>query len=229
REDKAKLCFLRRARRRLHLGQIHPHGLAWDRLEDLRTLAMLRGGVHEGERMLHLFWRLNFLLLSGATNSFEMYREAGALATELDPSWNTRSKELMTLYRKAKAYEAGETVELGGKKYPPLYTPKNDTLINLFRISDEEQRRLRTIISTDLAKERDRERAEARRRAAGAIDRATYEANSLSRRKPWEALGMSRRTWYRVGKPMPPESGTSPSVLLMAKPRAVGPHRRRRE
>jgi len=99
------------------------------------------------------------------------------------------------------------------KKYPPLYTPKNDTLINLFRISDEEQRRLRTIISTDLAKERHRKRDEARRRAAGAIDRATYEANSLSRRKPWEALGMSRRTWYRVGKPMPPESGTSPCVL----------------
>src|SRR5690606_12801147 len=80
-------------------------------------------------------------------------------------------------------------------------------------ISDEEQRRLRTIISTDLAKERHRKRDEARRRAAGAIDRATYEANSLSRRKPWEALGMSRRTWYRVGKPMPPESGTSPCVL----------------
>lgn len=187
--------------------------LAWDRLEDLRKLAGLRGGVREGERMMHLFWRLNFLLLSGATNSREMYYEAAALAQELDPAWNARSKELMTLYAKAKAFEAGEKVTLGGKEYCPLYTPKNDTLISLFRITDEEQRQLRTIVSTDIAKERHREREKARRRAAGAIDRATYEANSLSRRKPWEALGMSRASWYRAGKPMPPADETSPCVL----------------
>lgn len=215
--------------------------LAWDRLEDLRTLAMLRGGVHEGERMLHLFWRLNFLLLSGATNSFEMYREAGALATELDPSWNTRSKELMTLYGKAKAYEAGETVELGGKKYPPLYTPKNDTLINLFRISDEEQRRLRTIISTDLAKERHRKRDEARRRAAGAVDRETYLETANAKQAQAQALREQGLTIRAIAQQMGVSVGSvsgylkaaknvqSPCVLLMAKPRAVGPHRRRRE
>ena len=33
--------------------------------------------------------------------------------------------------------------------------------------------------------------------------REQYEAESLSRTKPWEKLGMSRRTWYRRGKPMP--------------------------
>ena len=32
--------------------------------------------------------------------------------------------------------------------------------------------------------------------------RAEYEANSLTRSKPWEALGMSRATWYRKGKPL---------------------------
>jgi predicted DNA-binding transcriptional regulator AlpA len=31
--------------------------------------------------------------------------------------------------------------------------------------------------------------------------RAEYLANSLSRSKPWEALGVSRATWYRMGKP----------------------------
>ncbi len=190
--------------------------LAWDRLEDLRRLAELRGGVIEGERMLHLFWRLNFLLLSGATNSAQMYHEAAALARELDSSWNYRSKELMTLYARAKQYEAGEKVEFGGRQFAPLYTPRNDTLINLFQITDNEQRALRTLISQDMAKERDRERHTARRRAAGAVDRATYEANSASRQKPWEALGMSRRSWYRAGKPDPSENGTSPSVLQAA-------------
>lgn len=180
--------------------------LAWDRLEDLRTLTLLRGGVGEGERMQHLFWQLNFLLLSGATYSGQMYHEAVALARELDPRWHYRSAELMTLYSKAKAYEAGEKVAFGGKSFAPLYTPKNDTLISLFQITDNEQRKLRTLISKDMATERrrdrDRKRDEARRRAAGAVDRATYEAQSRTRQKPWQALSMSRASWYR-GQPMP--------------------------
>jgi predicted transcriptional regulator len=31
--------------------------------------------------------------------------------------------------------------------------------------------------------------------------RIEYEANSLTKSKPWEALGLSRATWYRHGKP----------------------------
>ncbi|MCL3027120.1 hypothetical protein L6P87_27060 [Klebsiella pneumoniae] len=143
--------------------------------------------------MRHLFWRLNFLLLSGATNSAQMYHEAAALSSELDTRWSYRSKELMTLYSKAKSYEAGERVEFGGKSFAPLYTPKNDTLINLFQISQQEQEQLKTIISTDEAqkrrRERDRLRDEERRRAAGQLEREAYEANSLSRQKPWEAMG----------------------------------------
>ncbi|WP_372389695.1 replication protein [Xanthomonas axonopodis] len=165
--------------------------LAWDRLEDLRKLAELRGGVREGERMQHLFWRLNFLLLSGATHSGQMYHEAAALAGELDPAWSYRSKELMTLYAKAKAHEAGEKVEFGGKQLSPLYTPKNDTLISLFQISDEEQRKLRTLISSGMAAERHRERETARRRAGGAVDRAAYlEAANA---KQTQALALKAR------------------------------------
>lgn len=184
--------------------------LAWDRSEDLRKLIELRGGVEEGSRMLHLFWTLNFLLLSGATNSKQMYYEAAALAREIDPEWNSRSKELMTLFSKAKSYEAGEKINFGGKDYVPLYTPKNDTLIDLFRITTDEQRHLKTIISSGMALERDRVRHEVRRRAAGAIDRTTYESTSLSRQKPWDALGMSRASWYRAGKPAFPAVDTGP-------------------
>lgn len=148
--------------------------LAWDRLEDLRQLSVLRGGVSVGERMKHLFWRLNFLMLSGATHSGQMYLEASALARELAPGWNYRSKELMTLYAKAKQFQAGERVEFGGKKFPPLYTPKNSTLISLFQITDQEQRGLRTLISQGLKAERHTERERSRRRAAGVVDRKTY-------------------------------------------------------
>ncbi|BBL36033.1 hypothetical protein Nstercoris_02312 (plasmid) [Nitrosomonas stercoris] len=148
--------------------------LAWHRLEDLRTLAKLRGGIQEGERMLYLFWYLNFLLLSGATNSRLMYYEARALAKEIDPNWLENSKELMTLYSKAKAYEKGEKISFGGREYAPLYTPRNDTLITLFQITDDEQAQLRTIISKKMAAARHRERETARRRAAGAVDREAY-------------------------------------------------------
>jgi predicted DNA-binding transcriptional regulator AlpA len=41
-----------------------------------------------------------------------------------------------------------------------------------------------------------------------AVPRAEYEANSITRAKPWEALGMSRATWYRKGKPMGPAEGS---------------------
>ncbi|EMQ5441094.1 replication protein [Pseudomonas aeruginosa] len=175
--------------------------LAWHRLEDLRTLAVLRGGVREGERMKHLFWRLNFLLLSGATHSSQMFHESAALAFELDPSWSYSSRELMTLYSKAKEYEAGKRITLGGKNFAPLYTPKNDTLINLYQITSDEQRHLRTIIDSGIAAERHRKRETVRRRAAGAVDRETYENGSLNRQKPWETFGMSRASWYRAGKP----------------------------
>jgi len=186
-----------------------PHGLrgfsgrqlAWHRLEDLRTLAAMRGGVREGERMQYLFWQLNFLLLSGATHIGQMYHEAAALAREIDPAWSYRSGELMTLYAKAKAHEAGEKITFAGREYAPLYTPKNDSLISAFQISDDEQRKLRTIISTDEARERHRARDEVKRRAAGAVAREDYKAAALSSQKPWEGLGMSRASWYRAGKP----------------------------
>lgn len=43
----------------------------------------------------------------------------------------------------------------------------------------------------------DRIRAEMRRRAKGAKPRADYEAQSLSRTRPWEQIGISKRTYYR--------------------------------
>jgi uncharacterized protein YjcR len=34
-----------------------------------------------------------------------------------------------------------------------------------------------------------------------AIPRAEWEANSITRAAPWKAMGISRATWYRRGKP----------------------------
>lgn len=54
----------------------------------------------------------------------------------------------------------------------------------------------------------------------------------LSRTRPWEALGMSRRTWYRKGKPLPESRDTTrgiQQVLACCIPPAVSPSAARKE
>lgn len=186
--------------------------LAWRRLEDLRMLAQLRGGVQEGQRMLHMFWQLNFLLLSGATNSKQMWHEALELGRQIGGgSWYWEKGELSTLYRKSQMFAMGDKVRFAGREWPALYTPNSSTLIDLFGVTDTEMRQLRTIVSSAEAARRHCSRQEARRRAAGAVPRDEYLSGSLSASEPWKQLGMSRASWYRAGKP---GLETSPCVLL---------------
>lgn len=172
--------------------------LAWARLEDLRTLGQLRGGWVEQSgaslRTTALHWQLNFLCLSGAVNTSTFQHEAKELAKQLDPSWQFSIDELGTLRKKAQAYAAGQQIEFGGRQWPALYTPKNQTLIDIFGISTEEQRKLRTIITSDLARERNTEREREKRRAAGVQERSAYLATINDRRaqiKQLKAAGHS--------------------------------------
>ncbi|MDC9811906.1 MULTISPECIES: hypothetical protein [Rhizobium] len=64
-------------------------------------------------------------------------------------------------------------------------------------------KRKRAKLQKEKRRQRDRSRKEEQRRAAGGISRADYLANSFSQVRPWEAFGISRRTWERRGKPMP--------------------------
>ena len=89
---------------------------------------------------------------------------------------------LPTLYRKAQAYEAGEKVEFNGKQYPPLYTPRNSALMGLFDITDDEVKRLKTIITKEEAQARHVEREYLRRQRSGAMDRGTYLETAEQRR-----------------------------------------------
>jgi hypothetical protein len=153
--------------------------LNWARLGDLRALMRLRqlangGTVPEGQRMSHLFWQVNFLMLSKATSPQHMYPEAAILANEIDPSWAYRSQELGTVYHKAVSFSKGEEIEYKGRKYPALYTPKNDTLINLFEIGSAEMVWMKTIISKEEAKSRKKIRDEAWRRKESMRDREAY-------------------------------------------------------
>jgi hypothetical protein len=65
-----------------------------------------------------------------------------------------------------------------------------------------------------LRKRRDRLAKERKRRDRGVKPRAEYEANSLSKSKPWWQLGLSRATWYRLGRPALGGDETSPSTAV---------------
>ena len=165
------------------LRKFNPMRLSWDRLEDIRKLADIRGwtknGIPNGHRENYLFWATNFMLLSGATHPGQMFHEVTALAREVCLGMESEVRSsLSTLYRKAQAHAAGERVEFNGKKLSPLYTPKNQTLIDYLSITPDEERQLGTIISeaeaTERTRQRDRKRDEKKRREAGAVERSSY-------------------------------------------------------
>lgn len=113
--------------------------------------------------------------------------------------------------------EAIETAIAAGMHAAEAWTEKNRRLVS----DDEAARRLgvtalerrslglRTIGAIDATREerqqeardrrrqRDRARAQGKRRAAGKITRQEYETQSTERSRPWVAMGVSRRTYYR--------------------------------
>ncbi|MDI7864078.1 hypothetical protein MRS76_19195 [Rhizobiaceae bacterium n13] len=63
-------------------------------------------------------------------------------------------------------------------------------------ISREQRDRL----AKENKRERDRNRQERKRRAAGMKDRKSHRAQTLAATRPWEAEGISRRTWFNRQK-----------------------------
>ena len=158
----------------------------------MRTLSRLRGwegGHPAGERDEFVFWATNFAALGGIEPRY-LYREAVALAKEFAPTWPHREAQAVvgSVFRKAQESALGSKFEFNGKKYPPLYTPKNSTLMTRFRVTPEEERQLRTIISKDEKRRRDKERDTRRRREAGAVERSAYLATSSERRSQARAM-----------------------------------------
>ena len=185
--------------------------LNWYRLRDLQRLWELRGGVQEGFRELTLFWSICFLLCAEPGRVEDLWAESEALAHRIDP-WHTfySRSDLSTVYRRAKAMKAGETAELRGRYYPALYTPQNQTLIELFKISPTEEREMLTIISQI---EKNRRRTE-KRRAEGIIPRSEYLAKSKESAKPWGLYGISRGTYYRYIEIMPDKPVDKSGLIL---------------
>lgn len=212
--DRAELVILaaRRADRRAQRqeqGQPTRHLTAatyWETvLADLQRLRRHRwfGELPNGQRDAWLLLACN--AMSWLAPAGAIRREFYALAQEAG-GWNTRECEsrMASVFRRAELAAAGVSMTWNGQPVDPRYRFRADTIIGWLEITQAEMREagLRVLIDGDVRRENERARWHDRREAAGGLDRATWLAeNNTSRQKPWEALGMSRATWYRRGCP----------------------------
>ena len=159
--------------------------LAWDRLDDLRTLFRLRGwsgGAPAGQRNTPMFLAACFLATSQVTT--DLMSNLIVLAREFVPTWTNaelRSCVSSALSRAAAAGQ-GELVEYNGEAVTPNYRFSNDTLIDWLAISAAEQCQLKTIIGDEERRSRDRERKAAQRREEQCLTREQYEARAELRK-----------------------------------------------
>ena len=158
--------------------------LYWGIVEDLRTLLRIRGGIKEGMREIFTMVMLNYLLLSRVIPPKDLFYEAAELAKEVDPRWNCRSESFRTLYKKACQYNKGETLRFGGREFPPLYTFKVATLLQLLDINAIEQREMKVLVSYGEKKRRLTEK----RRSKGMMPRDEFRAAALARKERALAL-----------------------------------------
>lgn len=171
--------------------------LAKARYDDLKKLIELRNGNVENSRMSFLFWLLNFKALCGSTNFVDFESDAYEIAEKLNFKKHEWSfEELSTLENKVKKHNDGykKIVKQNDEyfKLSNLYTPKNQTLIDIFQITDEEQKKLKTIIS---ASEKNSRRAKKR------LDAGMKPQNeSEAKKQPWKELGIGKTKYYELKK-----------------------------
>jgi DNA-binding CsgD family transcriptional regulator len=179
---------LRHARSTSERHHTPPEGFTqatlWEaRLSDLQRLREVRGS---GQPLPD--FRDRWLFVAGVAMSWlalpiVLQRELHALAHEVG-GWTeakTRSK-LHAIFRTAHEAAAGRKVEWEGLKIDPRYRLKNQTIIEWLEITAEEEREMRTLISGDERRRRDKEEKRQERRDAGAMTREEYEGRAQVRR-----------------------------------------------
>ena len=173
----------------------------WEgRLTDLQKLIEGRwmGRLPDGQRDGWMF--LASLAMTYLAPVPVLRREALTLAQQVG-GWSEgefRSR-MSSVVNRAERAAQGHKIEYRGRLVDPRYRIADQTAVEWLGITELEMVdfNLRHFVSPEIKRQRERLRGEQRRRAAGAITRGEYEAGSLSRMKPWEVEGISRRTWER--------------------------------
>ena len=163
--------FKRGGESALELRRFSFETLHWDRVTDMRKLRDLRVTIAEGGRETFVFLMLNQLAQSGQVNAHNFQYETVALARECESfvkgsDWSRST--FSTLYRRVKEHMAGQYGRGQG-----LYKYQNQTLIEQLEITPEEERHMKTLISTTEKYRRNNERRrEARGHQSKRVERA---------------------------------------------------------
>lgn len=159
--------------------------LNWHRLHDLKKIVEMRGGMADGQRELMAFYLCNFYALRYAQSGLDdllVWHEFYQLCRIAAPHWTdsyARAK-VQNVFDLMKRTTGGETQEWNGKEVPLLYVPKNDTIIDLFGITNAEQAELSTIIDADEKRRRKAEANRQSRRCNGVVERSEYVDSAKS-------------------------------------------------
>lgn len=176
--------------------------LAWDRLADMRTLAKLRGWAHgapDGSRDLAVFVGA-CLLAQALPNVPRFHDELRVLGREFAPHWSSSAvnASVSAVMARMRMLAAGRKVEYQGMQVDPRYRWRNDTLIQRFGITPDEERQLQTIISGTEAARRDAVRARMKREAAGAATRDAWLASHEQKRISARLARAQSKSWAEI-------------------------------
>jgi hypothetical protein len=202
-----------------------PSQLAWARLTDLRKLVQMRGwtyGAPPGRRDLFLFLAACFLAQAVAVPSFR--EEINALAKEFAPTWSKAQVHscVSSVLARTEAAARGVKIEFNGRKVEARYRYRNSTLIEMLRITPDEEREMSCIVSKSEARRRDA----ARKRRTRAQDiaqglcrsRAAMLEEGEGRRATARILRAKNHSWrdiaIQVGYP------TEDAARMACKPEA---------
>ena len=213
---------LREARRPQERRQAPPEGFTqaslWEaRLTDFQTLRWLRFMDAQMSDYRHRWLYLSGVAMSWLASSpqamrrelFELAREAG--------DWSERhaaGKLSSVVNRTAKAF-AGDTVEYQGRRVDPRYRYSNQRIIEELEIDAGEERYMKTIISNDERRRRDREHKQRERRASGAVemDREQYLTRAAKRRAQARRMAAEGKSTRQIADAMEVAQRTVQSYL----------------
>ena len=196
---KAKVYDL--ATMQAHRGNRLRTGSIYDRwhlvYQDLLTIGRWYdfGGIPEGSRNNWLF--LSAVSLSWFANPETLREELTKTAKVWTPHLSDSEVAAAIKAPLDRAFMSAEKqlVEWNGQLLDPRFRFKRETLFEWMApiIPEELAPKLRAIVSDETKKEHKKETDGKRWK----VSRTEYEANSAAQTKPWEALGMSRATYYR--------------------------------
>ncbi len=162
------------------------------------------GGIPEGHRDQFLF--LSSVALSWFAHPSTLEAELTRRAQTWTPGLKAREVRaaIDSSLKRAQRAAAGETVLFNGQTRDPRYWYKRETLHGLMAplIDAELAPTLRAIVSDEI-REQHRRETEAKRdrvaegRYASHARGPKVDTTSEAQKKPWEALGISRATYYR--------------------------------